>query len=340
MKDYHGRASNIYDEPRPVGIRYDFYRTLTVGLILFTILVAGGATCARRRDLAEFAPPIVFKNSPTLEEIAAQLNKSQAIQRLESPAITISSPELITKLQGNLVWQSPSNFRLQAYPGTRLMGTVLDAGSNNDVFWLQTQMPPPPTIYYARHDEFESQIGPRPHLPVSPLWLKEAFGVIALDPTMRHDGPVMRADGNVQVQSWIPTQRGEYRRLLVIDPQRCVVIQTVLYDAQEKLVAHAFQSDHKYHASVGISLPRKVQIELQPDKGSVIAFTVDVEATVNQTVGNDEHRFTMPDTSGLSIVNLVHASTMTAALPVIPPAYSREPSSNYPGAGERRTIYR
>ncbi len=340
MKDYHGRASNILNAHRREDIGREFYWAATIVSMMFTIFVAGGATCARRRDLAEFAPPVVFKSSPTLEEITAQLNKSQAIQRLESPVITISSPELIAKLQGNLVWQSPSNFRLQAYPGTRLMGTVLDAGSNSDVFWLQTQMPPPPTIYYARHDEFESQVGPRLHLPVSPLWLKEAFGVIALDPAMRHDGPVMRADGNVQVQSWIPTQRGPYRRVLVIEPQRCVVIQTVLYDAQEKLVAHAFQSDHKYHASVGMSLPRKVQIEMQPDKGPVIAFTVDVEATINQTVGNDEQRFTMPDTSGLSIVNLVQASTMTAALPAIPPAYSREPSGSYPSASERRTIYR
>ncbi len=297
------------------------------GLLLICVFVTSGATCARRRGMAEYKPPVVFEKTPTIREIAQQLDRTLAITRLESPSITISSAELITKLQGNMAWQSPSSFRLQAYPGTRLMGNALDAGSNAEVFWLQTQLPPPPTLYFARHEEFESQIGPRKILPVSPLWLKEAFGIISLDPNLLHEGPIVRADGKLQVQTWLPTPRGNYRRILVIEPNQCIVVQTLLYDYKEKLVAAANQSDHKYDESTQVSLPRVIQIELQPDEGPVIAFTVEINTnySINQVNGIDEQRFAMPDTSGISVVNLTQVPSSIAALPAVRPSYSAEP---------------
>ncbi len=124
-------------------------------LLLSVCFVCTGATCAGRRTISEFAPPVVFSHTPTLEELMAHANHSLAIERIESNTLTITSPDIMAKLSGHLQWERPHNFNLQAYVGSRVFGTALAAGSNSEVFWLQTQTPPPATLYYARHDDFE-----------------------------------------------------------------------------------------------------------------------------------------------------------------------------------------
>ena len=187
---------------------------------LFCIcFVSGGATCAKRRPVAEFALPVAFTQTPTLQQLIDHTNRSLAIQRIESNTLTITSPGLTGQLNGNLQWERPHNFNLQAYMGSRVLGTVLAAGSNRDIFWLQSQMPPPPTLYYARHDEFEAQLGPRRILPVSPLWLREALGIVEFDPTFEHEGPLVRSDNKLEVRSLIPSPRGPYHRVVIFSPK-------------------------------------------------------------------------------------------------------------------------
>ena len=61
--------------------------------------VFGGATCARRQTIQEFQPPIVFSNQPTLAEITQHVNRSLAINQLESNNLTVNGPE-IPQLRG------------------------------------------------------------------------------------------------------------------------------------------------------------------------------------------------------------------------------------------------
>ena len=92
--------------------------------------------------MAEFTPPVVFEETPTLEELTEHFNRTQAIERLNCSMVTLSSAEVSTELSGNLSWHRPSRFRLQAYPGgTRMLGDALDAGSNEEAFWLLTKIP-------------------------------------------------------------------------------------------------------------------------------------------------------------------------------------------------------
>lgn len=290
--------------------------------VLSIAFVCGGATCANRHTLQEFAPPVVFQAQPTLAEITNRINRSLAIRQLESNTLTISSDEMMTKLSGNLQWSRPHHFNLQAYPGTRLMGTVLAAGSNSEMFWLQTQVPSPPTLYFARHDEFESQQGPRRILPVSPLWIREALGVVELDPALAHEGPTLRADGKLEIRSYIPSPRGSYRRHLVLDASTGTVEQTLLYNHLGKLVAVAQQSEHQYYAAIDFSLPHRVDIQLQPDEGPLLAFTVEVGFYLLNELQSAE-AFSLPDSTGLSTVDLVQANAGLGAqpLPVTPPGY-------------------
>ncbi|MCR9293355.1 MAG: hypothetical protein NXI32_11595 [bacterium] len=287
---------------------------------LSLVFVAGGATCARRQTIAELQPPVVFSTQPTHEQVINRINRSLNLTSFESNNLTVSGPDLPTKLSGNMKWERPHNFKLEAYLGTKLMGTALAAGSNSEMFWMQTQSPP--TVYYARYDEFEAQPGPRHILPVSPLWLREALGVVEMDPELIHQEPIVRPDGDLEIRSLIPSPRGPYRRHLVLDPSTCVIKQTMLYNHVGKLVAVAQQSEHEYYSAIDYNLPHRVDIQLQPDEGPAISFTVEVGFfLLNQPTSQTPEEFRVPDTRGLSTVNLAQANSMAGGLQATPPAY-------------------
>ena len=307
---------------------------VTAGLLLFCIcFVSGGATCAKRRPGSDFRLPVVFAETPTLQQLIDHTNQSLAIQRIESNNLTISSPGLTGKLNGNLQWERPHNFSLQAYMGSRVLGTVLAAGSNRDMFWLQSQMPPPPTLYYARHDDFESQLGPRHILPVSPLWLREALGIVEFDPSFEHEGPLVRSDNRLEVRSLIPSPRGPYHRVVVFAPRTLAVEETRLYDQSLKLVANAQQSEHDPRQS---GLPHKVIVELIPDDGNTLSFTIDVGFyLINEPPNAQTTAFTMPDVTGLSTVDLVQANSQLGQPTItVPPVYRSSNAVPYPASLE------
>lgn len=255
------------------------------------------------------------------------MNNSLQITRLQSDNLTVSGPDMPTNLSGKVKWERPYNFRLEA--GLPLMGNVLAAGSNSEMFWLKTQMPSPPTLYYARHDEFDRQTGPRAILPVSPLWLREAMGVVELDPSMPHDPPILRPDGRLEVRSMIPSSHGSYRRHIVLNPSTGVMEQTLLYNQVGKLVAIAEQSDHEYHAKIDYSLPRKVDIQLLPDSGQKIVFSVQVGFyLINQDTGAIDD-FALPEARGLTAVDL----TKLNGIPMQPDGTGITPASAQMGYG-------
>jgi hypothetical protein len=280
--------------------------------ILFVMFPCGGATCARRRPMELFTPPVVFDQSPTLAQLIEQLNRTRAIERMNCGMLTLSSAEVSTELSGNLSWHRPSEFRMQAYPGaTRMLGDALDAGSNSEAFWLLMKIPGERhTLYRARHDQFEMQTGPRRILPVSPLWIREALGVIEFDPAGQHDGPLVRPDGKLEIRSMIPTPRGTYERTVIVEPTRATIQQLLLKDPEGKMVAHAQQSEHQYYSAIDASLPHRVDLQLQANDGPVLAFTLRIGSyTLNEVVGNEALRYVMPDPSGLAVVDLVQANS-------------------------------
>lgn len=282
-------------------------------LICLTIFPCGGATCARRRPMAEFTPPLVFEKPPTLAELLQQLNRTQAIERMNCGTVTLSSAEQSGELSGNLSWHRESDFRLQAYFGaTRMLGDTLDAGSNSEGFWLLTKIPGPgerPTLYYARHDQFDAQSGPRRILPVSPLWIREALGVIEFDPEGQHQGPLELPNGKVEIRSLIPTVRGVYERIVIVEPTRAMIQQLILKDPDGRMVASAQQSEHQYYSAIDANLPHRVDLQLQPNDGPVLAFTLRIGFyTLNEIVGNEALRYVMPDPTGLAVVDLVQAN--------------------------------
>lgn len=292
--------------------------------------VAGGATCARRQTIRnEFLPPVVFEHAPSLQQIADRVNHSRAITQLESTTLTISSPEMSINLRGELAWERspetlggkvPDNFSLKGYAASQMFGTPLAAGSNADMFWMQMQVPgTPPTIYFANHRAFDDQAGPRHFLPVSPLWLSQALGIIDFDPNGQHEAPHPRADGKIEITSYLPSPRGTYSRVLVMDQSTGVIEQTILRNPASKMVAIALQSDHQYYSAVDWSLPHKVDIQLQPDVGDPMAFTIEVGFyNMNAPAKTESGAFAPPDPTGLVMVNLVELNANQTAASTLP----------------------
>ena len=310
-----GPAANVWPT------RDNWRSVWLMAIVLLILFPCGGATCARRRPTAEFTPPIIFEEKPTLEQLIEKLNRTQAIERMNCATVTLSSADVSTPLSGNLSWHRPHDFRLQAYPtGTRMFGDALDAGSNEEAFWLLTKVPGEPhTLYYAQHQQFDTQTGPRRILPVSPLWIREALGVIEFDPNWVHDGPLERPDGKVEIRSLIPSPRGSYERIVIVEPTRVTVQQLVLKDPDGKVVASAQQSDHQYYSAVDTSLPHRVDLQLQANDGPVLAFTVRIGwYTLNEAAGDEALRYVMPNPSGLSVVDLVQANAMMGQIPSVP----------------------
>ncbi|MCC6510887.1 MAG: hypothetical protein IT423_17430 [Pirellulaceae bacterium] len=318
--------------------------------MMVVLFPCGGATCSPRPKFNEFTPPIVFQQKPTLEQLIAQLNRTQNIERLSSGTVELSTPGAPMSLDGNLSWHRPYDFRLQAYPAaTRMLGDALDAGSNSDRFWLLTKLPgEPATLYHASHQQFETQTGPRHILPVSPLWIREALGVIEFDPSWHHEGPIERpADGLVEIRSLIPTARGSYKRIVIVEPTRATVQQLILKDPDGKMVASAQMSEHQYKQAIDASLPHKVDMLLQPNGDSaaletgsnsaaqVMGFTIKIGTyLINEQSGNEQQRYAMPESAGFRAIDLVEANARMSAPPALTPppprtANTYDPMQNY-----------
>lgn len=296
--------------------RYGLY--LVIAMVLFN---AAGATCAKHRTIKEFQPEVVWKEVPTIEQVMEQVNGSRRIQQLQSSTITLKLDSPGTPaLSANLSIERPQRLRLQARV-SRLMGNELDMGSNEQVFWLQT-MRPQPTLFYAQHQQF-AQLTARKVLPVSPDWIIEALGLPEVNPADVHEGPIQRADGLIEVRSQIGTALGNTRRILVLD-RSGLVREITLYDAQGNLVAQAKQSEHQNYPAVNYALPHHVQIRLLPAGEPEINFDIDVGFyLVNELMGNDPQRWTMPDPAGLSVIDLVQFGQGQQLAP-IPPNYHPE----------------
>ncbi|MCA9127575.1 MAG: hypothetical protein KDB22_10840 [Planctomycetales bacterium] len=295
--------------------------------MLVGVFVCGGATCVGRSRPKNdvFAPPVVFQQPPSLQELTNFVNRSLKLERLECNNLSITSPEITGKLNGDLVWERPRNFKFSAYFGPRMFGgPVLAAGSNDEMFWMQTTVPPPPTLVYANHEQFNSQAGPRKILPVSPLWLREALGVVEIDPTLIHEGPHIQSDGRVALHTQFPTHRGIYTRVLVFDASHATIQETRLYDPTNKLIAHAHQSEHWYSSEIDMSLPLRVDVQLYPDEGPKLAFTIEVGFyLLNEPSSASPSTFAMPETTGISTYDLVQLNQSNQAVLATPPTYTQ-----------------
>jgi hypothetical protein len=305
-----------------------------VGLLFCTT----GASCLPKRKLPDFQPTPIFQTPPTVDQLVEVLNRSNGIQSLQSNSVSVRVNNQIS-LSSNLTWQRPRNFRMTA---TVAGFKGFDLGSNQDAFWMTMRNGMTPELIYAPHDQFEAQVNRR-MLPVSPMWLVEALGVIALDPYQMIQAPVTRADGMLEITTKVDSPIGAYQRTIVVDPRFGFTRQVFLKDPTERVVAIAQQSKHEHYSSVQTSLPHQIKVQLIPAFDPPIELDVSIDSyVVNGMNGASSSQFTFPSTNGYSVTNLIDLNNgMPSA--VVPPQVAPPqpyPRSTYRGVPWEGTLVR
>lgn len=287
-------------------------------LVLTSLLAAGGSSCPTLRPYAEPAP-VVFQSQPTLGQIIDYFNSTtMRVQQLQTTGATLKSPG-IPALQANIAFERPRRFRLQA----GFAGPEIDLGSNDHLFWIWAKRGQPPAVYFCRHDQFDYSAA-REILPVRPEWIGEALGLVYFDPALVHQGPFPHGPDQLEIRSIIPSPRGNLTKITRIDAVHAWVLQQEVLDASGQRLAVAIAAQHRHDPLVGVSLPRRVDIQLPTAQ---LSFTIQVaDYLINQPGGNPQQLWSMPQIDGYPPIDLCSPGSQSFSAPAPQPAFNPGPS--------------
>ncbi len=264
--------------------------------------------------LQQYTQPIprALPQSASLDQIIDVVNdNSSRVASLSAPHATVSIPGF-PSLDANLNFQRPRSFRLV---GQKFMGTELDLGSNDELFWMWVRRASrrPCTSAGTSNSTVSAA---RQVLPVQPEWLIEALGIITFDRASQIEGPTPVGSGRVEIRTRSFTPTGPISRIVIIDDTRGIVLENHLYDAQGVRLASAMLSKHQHDPATGVKLPRLVEIQLPPAN---MNFTLELgDVMINQLSATPEQLFTKPVYSGYTEVDLAQPGGLVPAGP--PPA--------------------
>tara|TARA_R110002049_G_scaffold2750_4_gene21897 strand:- start:38171 stop:39031 length:861 start_codon:yes stop_codon:yes gene_type:complete len=262
----------------------------------------------------------VFQNTPSIEELAAVVNRTDAIRELSSNSASVDVTTMnVPRLRATLNVRRDRDFRMRASLPV-VMGAGIDLGSNNELFWFEVPEGMSKKLYYARHDQYQQNLN-HAILPVDPTWIIDALGLVHIDPSTVVAGPVQRPDGKLEVRSTIQTAAGMYQRVCFIEPSAGYVTNQFLYDPSGKEIATSIASNHEYHADVQCALPHTVQLKLMPSIGPPLGMKIEIGSyALNQLLSGDPQLFSMPQTASEAVdLNTLGGAALGGA--VVPVGY-------------------
>ena len=279
-------------------------------------LVSG---CSFSRNAATTALPITFTAPPSLEQVVTAVNNnSNRIQQLHSNDVQLTIPGQIGRLSATLdyeqspvPYETPGRFRLG---GEALGSRQLDLGSNGDVYWMWVKQNRPPTVLWGKHAEFYRSAA-QSVLPVPPSFIVDALGVVSIDPNTLIVDQLYASSSGVpgvlELRTRIPTPRGDLTRVLHVDEARAAILQQAVYDTNvtpPRLLAVADASDFVYDNQHGVTLPRRIKVQLPP---AGLAFNFNVGSyTINQPVAEPDTLWSMPTFRGHQYLDLSNPNEM------------------------------
>ena len=279
--------------------------------------------------------PILYNKLPSQQELLANLKaRSARITQLNS-SVAVAMPGA-PKIKGTLQIEFPDRMRMKAgLMGVSEMG--VDVGSNEEQFWIWSKaaLPgQPPAMYWASHDQFQrSQV--RQAIPLEPKWLIDALGVIQFDPSDVHHGPVMAANGRMQLFTIRQTPTGPQTRVALFSSSTGIIEQQAAYDSSNRLIAYTNSSQYRSYAEHQISLPQRIELHMiQPD-GQDVKMVVDLGSfsigtpTAKALFGDPDKMWAMPDPAGVPKIDLAQVSPVNSRSQ---PNNDRQsnPPSNFP----------
>jgi len=291
------------------------HRTVRWSLVVAGLFALGASSCAWLRQTQRPTLPQVLPPSPRLEQVIEAVNNNSAqIYSFSTDEATVSVPGT-PSLRASIAFERPRRLRLRA--GTGVTGTELDAGSNDELFWVWVKRQPP--LYYCRHDRFA--VSPaRRMVPIEPEWLIEALGITGLDPALPHQGPNLLPGGRLEIRTARQAADGPTTRITHVDAVTGVVLEQSVYDHQGVLVARASASRHRRDPGTGLIMPGIVEIECPRAQFSMRIDLGNVR--INPSPGISPELWTMPDFHDWPTVDLGDPNIELAPVgpPVTPPA--------------------
>lgn len=309
-------------------------------IIFAVVILVATPGCELFRNLVRPAAPVAqaplaFNAPPTKEQIIQQINSNTAkIQQLQSD-VSIGIPG-VPSITGTLAIERPKRLRLKA----GLLGmtaTGIDAGSNEETFWLwqKTALPgQQPTMFYARHEEYASS-PTRQVIPLDPTWIIEAVGLLELDPNGTNvTGPFQRTDGNLEIHHQFSGPTGPMSKVLVIDAQRGHVLQQHVRNSSGQWVASTQASDYRFDSAAQVSLPYYIEIKALPGTAQEMSLTMTAHSfNVNGIYADPSELWGMPQPQGVQVINIAQPPSPNQAINNVrqTPNLSRvyQPAPNY-----------
>jgi len=291
---------------------------------LASLLALSGASCPQFIQRYSQPLPRALPASPSLAQVMEVVNGNSARIVAFSTARGSISTAGFPSLRANLAYQREKDFRLRA--DTALTGPEVDLGSNQQEFWFWVRRAQPPALYYCAHDRYATSSA-RQIIPVDPLWLIEALGVVTFDPTWQHTGPASVGSGRIEIRSIQPSTATiePVTRIVVLDETRGTVLEQHLYNSRSQRIATAKLSRHVHDPASGVTMPRRVEIEWPATQ---FALTIDLtDLQINQPGGDPRQLFTRPQYPGSNDIDLAGAELA----PGMPPAGGAMPGGVMPG---------
>lgn len=305
----------------------------SLGRVLVLSILAANSGCRvmdQFRAPTAVAPTILDPAATTLDQLTSALNARTAKVRQLKSSVRVAAAGM-PGLRGDLLVERPQRLRLQA----GLMGmneAGFDLGSNDEAFWIwqKVALPgQPETFWYARHIDYQhSQL--RAALQLQPVWLIDALGLVEFSPSDRHEGPLPRPDGRVEIRTWSSRPGQTAIRRTVLDPRTLEVHQQSFYEPNGQLVAWLDSIRHEHYEDPGISLPRRIDIHVPGGSGEQMRLTVDAgQYSINSIYGDPAKLWQMPEPAGVRRVNLSEGliSEPVAEAAARPPGPSDRPAS-------------
>jgi hypothetical protein len=283
------RPSSLAPRPSPLWL-----------LLLSTgLLVLSGASCPQ--TLQRYANPLprVLPPSPTLQQVVEVVNRnSSQIQSFSTTHATISGSGF-PSLPASVAFQRMQRLRLMA--GTGVLGTEVDMGSNDELFWVWVKRFQPPALYYCRHDQFATSPARRT-MPFEPSWLIEALGVTGFDPALPHQGPYQLPNDRLRIDTIRNTPDGPVTKVTIIDGSQGWVLEQHVYDCRRQLLASSVASGHRRDPLSNLVMPTVVDINCPPAQLTMRINLGNVE--INRLSGDRTALWSMPSYSGAPPVDL------------------------------------
>lgn len=297
-------------------------KIVTTFALLFGLMITGGATCNRGPVASPFPPPppVVISPTPTIDEVAAAVNRSAAVREISCNAasIEVTSMPALPKLKATMHARRDRDFRLRANVPL-VLGSGIDIGSNAESFWFEVPEDMiHKTMYFARHDQYAASMQ-RTVLPVDPTWLTDAIGLVQINVSETIAGPLRRTDGSIEIHQRTASNPSGLN-IYYIDPSAGYVTDQYVYDASNRLIASATSTNAVYYPTTnggGVVLPHQVELSLAPEGAPPMSMRFSIGAySVNQLLSSEPNLFVMPNNGG-NAVNLASIPNADAA-PIAP----------------------